>query len=104
MEYKYEEKRRPRNWSCQCAVRLDLNMGAVSGSDRGWGRVRRIIPGKKRAVFGRDVAVMEPHLVQLALHNGTVILCRGQKALHRRWEHQSPCLPQRKVWVSCFIL
>ena len=63
-----------------------------------------MLPGKNRAVLGRDIAVMEAHLVQLAMHNGVVILCRVRKVLRRRWGQQSPGLPKRKVWVSCFIL
>lgn len=33
-----------------------------------------VIPGKKRAVFGREAAIVEPHLVQFDRHDGLVLL------------------------------
>ena len=61
------------------------------------------IPGKKRAVLGRDVAFMEFHLVKPVLYTEAIILCRVRKALCVRWGQQLPGLFGRKVGVSCFI-
>ncbi len=74
-------------------------------SGRGWSRGLGPIPGKKRAVLGRDVATVESHLVQFDLHNDSVILCEV-KALCRGWGQLLPSLglARRKVWVMCFIL
>ena len=79
--------------------------GAVSDNSSGWGRAWRVVPGKKRAVLGREVAVVvEAHLLQLDLHNGAIILCRVQKALPRRLGQQLPNLPRQQVSIECFIL
>lgn len=43
-------------------------------------------PGKKRAVLGRDAAIVDLHLVQLGSLNDITILCRMRKALCRRGE------------------
>ena len=76
--------------------------GAVSDSSTGWGRAWRVVPGKKRAVLGREVAVVvEARLVQLDLHNGA---CGVQKALPRRLGQQLPNLPRQQVSIKCFIL
>lgn len=64
-----------------------------------------MIPGKKRAVLGREVAVaVEADLVQLDLHDEALILCRVQKALPRRLGQQLPNLPRQQVSIKCFIL
>ena len=64
-----------------------------------------MIPGKKRAVLGREVAMaVEANLVQLDLHDGAVILCRVQNVLPRRLGQQLPNLPREQVSIQCFIL
>lgn len=95
MDYKHEGKQRPRKRSCQCAVHLGLSRERSVIVVQGRGRARRVVPGKKRAVLGREVAVVvEAHLVQLGLYNGGINLCRVQKVLRRRLGHQSPNLPR----------
>ena len=60
-------------------------------------------PGKKRAVFGRDFAVVEFHLVRLEMLNDAITLCGVRKGLCRRRGLQLLSQSRPKVRVSCFI-
>ena len=69
------ERLQPTVWPCQCVVHLGLVRERLVVAIAGGGE--KFVPGKKRAVLGgRDVAIMELHLVQLGLRNGAIILYR----------------------------